>query len=238
LPGTTEPSGPAITAQVRAHLAPCGLDLVQPFRVAWYQEACPTHPLPDLGDPGHLGLLIGNTRALWPRFLAARAAEPALAADPHPLDRFVERSLRAGLAPVPVAWEVRFAPEPPPRRVAMQRLAEISGLAALSPAHLSVHPEYGPWIALRAAVVLAVAGPEQRPPAPALACDCDHGCLPRLREALEAGVPASQADVRDHWRRWLAVRDGCPLGRDHRYSDQQIRYHYAGDLTLDPADRG
>ncbi|MGH8586497.1 MAG: hypothetical protein ACREWE_10055 [Gammaproteobacteria bacterium] len=42
----------------------------------------------------------------------------------------------------------------PPRRVAMQRLAHLSGLAYLSPSHLNVHATYGPWIALRAAVVI------------------------------------------------------------------------------------
>lgn len=222
---------PGTISDVAARLAPAGLDLVQPFQVGWYNDVSPDHPLPDLGDPAHLGLLIGNSTALWPRFLAARAADPALAAERHPLDRFASAQVRAALAPLAVAWEVRFAPEPPPRRVAMQRLAEVSGLAVLAPSHLSVHPLYGPWIALRAAVVIAEPGPDERRPPPPKACDCEQGCLPPLRAALEAGAPATQADVRERWRLWLAVRDGCPLGRAHRYPDEQIRYHYTGELT-------
>jgi cyanocobalamin reductase (cyanide-eliminating) / alkylcobalamin dealkylase len=31
----------------------------------------------------------------------------------------------------------------------------------------------------------------------------------------------------DTWRAWLAVRDACPVGREHRYGDDQIAYHYA-----------
>lgn len=31
------------------------------------------------------------------------------------------------------------------------------------------------------------------------------------------------------WRPWLAVRDACPLGREHRYSEQQVAYHYTKD---------
>ncbi|HTM22812.1 MAG TPA: hypothetical protein VL172_19955 [Kofleriaceae bacterium] len=225
MPGTTSDT-------IAAALAAAGLDLLQPFQVGWYNDACPTHPLPDLGDRHHLGLLIGNSRALWPHFLAARAADPALAREPHPLDRYVSAAVRAALAPLAEPWEVRFAPEPPPRRVAMQRLAEVSGLAALAPSHLSVHPTFGPWIALRAAAVIARPGPAARTPAPALACDCEHGCLPPLRAALAAGAPSSQADVRERWRLWLAVRDGCPLGRAHRYGDDQIRYHYTGVRSL------
>ena len=58
------------------------------------------------------------------------------------------------LAYLPFGTEAYYAHEPPPRRVAMQRLADLSALAPLSETtHLNVHPEYGPWIALRALVV-------------------------------------------------------------------------------------
>ncbi len=49
----------------------------------------------------------------------------------------------------------------------MQRLAHASGLARLSPSHLSVHGTDGPWIALRAAVVIDIegqSGPPREPP--------------------------------------------------------------------------
>lgn len=41
--------------------------------------------------------------------------------------------------------------------------------------------------------------------------------------ALDAALGA------EDWRRWLAVRDACPVGRAHRYSDAQIAYHYTKD---------
>lgn len=41
--------------------------------------------------------------------------------------------------------------------VAIQRMAEIANVAALCPtSHLSLHPQYGPWIAWRAAVVFNI----------------------------------------------------------------------------------
>ncbi len=60
---------------------------------------------------------------------------------------------------------------------------------------------------------------------------CAAGCQPALERALAAGAPRDQAELRERWKLWLAVRDGCPVGRDHRYSDDQIRYHYAGDRS-------
>jgi methylmalonic aciduria homocystinuria type C protein len=110
--------------------------------------------------------------------------------------------------------------------VAIQRLADEAGLAWLSPSHLCVHPTFGPWIALRAAIVIDVPAP---PTTGAMAplCDCDAHCLPKLQAALEAGE-ATSADVTQHWQHWVAMRDACPVGREHRYSDEQIAYHYIG----------
>ena len=41
-----------------------------------------------------------------------------------------------------------------------------------------------------------------------------------------------QPGLGDTWRLWLAVRDACPVGREHRYGDDQIGYHYRHDRTL------
>ncbi|HTU60663.1 MAG TPA: hypothetical protein VMF89_19560, partial [Polyangiales bacterium] len=30
---------------------------------------------------------------------------------------------------------------------------------------------------------------------------------------------------------WIGIRDACPHGRDYRYSEAQLRYHYAKDRT-------
>jgi hypothetical protein len=97
----------------------------------------------------------------------------------------------------------------------------------LAPSHLCVHAEFGPWIALRAAVVLDAPGGGSTPAEPT--CDCPSGCLPALERALAAGEPTNGDELRDHWTLWLAMRDACPRGRAHRYGDEQIRYHYVGE---------
>jgi len=209
---------------------------VQPFQVGWYNRAVDNaFQLPDFGRPSVLGVLIGNTRALWPCFRDAVRADPRAIEQDHPLDRYVGAAILDALEPIALRWEARLAHEPPPRRVAMQRLAHVSGLAHLSPSHLNVHVVYGPWIALRAAVVIDTEGPAGAPPSPPNPCpDCERDCMPKFRQAAGVGrvAPSGHAAIQQHWQAWLAARDACPIGRAHRYTDEQIRYHYAKDRDV------
>lgn len=217
-----------------ALLTPHGLDLLAPFAVGWYQRiVAPEHRLPELRGPGGLAFVVGSTAALWAPFGRALAADAVLAADPDPLERHVERVIGAAVAALGVRAEVRYAHEPPPRRVAIQRAAHVAGLAWLGPAHLAVHPVYGPWIALRAVIVVDADGPPGSAPDPErLACDgCDRGCRPALDAALAAGEPTCET-LPDVWRRWLAVRDACQRGREHRYPDDMIRYGYTKNRAV------
>jgi cyanocobalamin reductase (cyanide-eliminating) / alkylcobalamin dealkylase len=173
-------------------------------------------------------LVLGNTRALWPhleRFLRDHGPLD------DPVDTYVIHTVHAATADVRDLLDIRFSHEPPPRRIAIQRLADRAGLAWLSPSHLCVHPTYGPWIALRAAIVLG--RPLIDVPTAATArCECTTNCLPRLQEAIAAGEPSNNDEMVAQWHRWLAMRDACPVGREHRYSDEQIRYHYLGERPL------
>lgn len=220
-----------ICRQLERTCAPAGFDLLQPLCVGWYNRAVDAeYRVPDLGDPGSLAVVIGNTRALWTPFRRAVAADPALQVASHPLQQYIARVIGAAVEALKTAHEVRFDFEPPPRRVAMQDLAHVAGLAFKSPTYLSVHPTYGPWIALRALVVVATPGPPGPPPVSSQPCVCQHQCAPRLEEAFTRAADArstiSTGDVAEQWRNWLAVRDACPVGREHRYCDAQIRYHY------------
>lgn len=213
-----------------------GLDLVVPFAVGWYNEAVePPQRLPDLGRASALGLLVGNTRALWPTFVAALRQNPARLESEDPLDAYVEDALCQALAPLPHRWTVRWAHATAPAPIAIQRLAEVAGLAWTAPSRLAVHPGYGPWIALRAAAVLDVDGPPGAPPRLARPCtDCERACGPAFgRAVVETAAQASGASgLGATWATWLAVRDTCPVGRAYRYDDEQIRYHYTKDRTV------
>jgi len=220
-----------IVETFRSACGACGFDLVMPVQVGTYN--CRVEGalrLEDFGSPLHLAIVVGNSRALWPRFLAALRADAALLADPDPLDRYTERCIATAVEASGLEVSVRFAHDVGVRSVAMQRLAEVAGLAYLSESHLSVHPQFGPWIGLRAALSLPVLGPAPRAPLVHPCGGCAGRCLPAFERAREAmqGLLTEEA-ARDQWKRFLACRDACPTGRDYRYGDGQIRYHYLKD---------
>jgi cyanocobalamin reductase (cyanide-eliminating) / alkylcobalamin dealkylase len=193
-----------------------GFDIVHAFDA---HAAARVPGLEMLADPARrLGLLVGNTRALWPHFLAAWRGDRELAADPDPLDRYTERTIDAAFAGERVwlghrTYDGTFIP--------LQRLAEVTGLAYLAPTHLSIHPTYGPWFALRAIVLLHGDRPTQHATI-AAPCRCASACASALEHAMSSKRPES----------WIAVRDACPIGREHRYPEDQLRYHYTKDRSL------
>ena len=165
-----------------ANLAAAGFDLVQPCRVGWYNDAVSADlRLEDWGSAHNLALVVGNTRALWPAFLAAIEREPALLQAADPLDRYTEREVTRAASALGVIHTTRWAHATGSGLVAMQRLAHVSGLAYLSASHLCVHRVFGPWIALRAVLTFPLPGPAVPPALPQHPCkDCRSHCLPWL----------------------------------------------------------
>ncbi len=213
-----------------------GFDLVQPLAVAAYNATAHSeHRLPDFGRSAALGVVIGNTRALWPRFVRAWENDPDLRQEPHPLDAYVSRSLPSLVASVTnERAELVFSHVTRPRAFPIQRAAEAAGLAAISPSHLAIHRDHGPWIAIRAVVVIDVEGPRDTPPAPRPCDTCAAPCVPALEHALAVSGPAlNGASISANAAAWIAIRDACPIGHPSRYSPPQLAHHY-GLRTLPP----
>jgi len=192
-------------------LADDGFDIAHAFDTAAIAALAPA-----LTAKRH-GVIVGNTRALWPRFIGAYHGDPELATAPDPLDRYTERAIARAYPDAPAWFSHRrydgaFLP--------FQKIAAAAGLGVLEPTQLVIHPIYGPWFALRAIVLVDGAPPPRV--LPTVSC-CTSDCVARLDAAI-----ASDGD----WRAWLAVRDACNVGREHRYSDQQIAYHYTKDRSL------
>ena len=212
-------------------LCKAGLDIVHPF--AADRELDPIFPLERFGQERAQGLLVGNTRALWPHLLGWFRQHPG---EPHPVQTYVGNALSH-------AMNAAFAAlgAPPPRQqlylphrldyvgnsglsaVPFQRLAQAVGFAAVGPAHLSAHAVFGPWFAFRAVWVLDLAAySPQATVAQAPCATCRAPCQDVLLEVLESAGQGTPIP----WERWLAVRDACPVGRDHRYCESQLKYHY------------
>lgn len=175
-----------------------------------------------------LALLITNGIELWPKFVQGYRTSNALRAASNPLDAWIETTVSALLEPITECVHVYYSH----RRygggfLPLTRIAEVCGYAATAPCHLAVRHDVGPWLALRALVLLDVEAPATTN-APLSPCaSCAAPCRPLFEHAL-AGEPhgARLNDIAPRWKTWLAVRDSCPIGRNARYSNEQIEYHY------------
>lgn len=212
---------------VVAHLTAAGFDLVQAFTVADVAPALAPYRLEDFGRRRALGLLVGNTRALWPAFSGQ------VPAGPDPLDRYTEEQITLAATKAPAPHAIAFGHHVVPgHTLPIQRLAQASGLCATSPSHLSVHPTFGPWLALRAALTFDLAGPAPTRPRRAPCAGCPAPCVPPLEAALAKTRAPEASAIAATWTDWVAVRDACPVGRQHRYPARQIEYHYLKDPEL------
>ena len=228
-------SWPEILAQVDEQSRSLGFDLVGALPIGAYNRVVDESArIADLGDAKNLALVIANTKTLWPVFVQYLRQNPECLQCPDPLDRYVESCLSTLFAELPVRAELRWAHKPEPAHVSMQTLAQLAGIGYKNDSYLVVHPVYGQWVALRAVAVLPVHGPDEAfewtdPPCAA----CSTGCGPALAAAMAGeGYPVGHATVRENWMSWVAIRDACPLGKAHRYSEEQIRYHYTKDIKL------
>jgi hypothetical protein len=217
---------------LKESLCRSGLDITHPF--AARQEFDSIFPLERFGRHSAQAVLVGNTRALWPHLVDWASQHPD---EPHPVERYVSsilpQAMNASCAtldvPLPrqqvyLSHRLDYAGPSGLSAVPFQRLAEAVGFAALGPAHLSAHPGFGPWFAFRALLVLDLPG---RSPAAGPARSPCANCTAPCRDALRAVPEAARRNPRVHWEHWLAVRDACPVGGDHRYGEPQLKYHYS-----------
>ncbi len=201
-----------------------GFDLAQPFQVQWYNKRVKKEfQLPNYNRTNTLGILIGNSRHLWPHFLKEIHKNKDLRKTLHPLDQYTRQNILKILEKMEIPWSVFWAELHASQKIAFQKLALISGLADLSPSHLNVHPQYGPWIAFRSAIVFDSAGPQKKPQPVNLCKPCTEPCMKPFQEALNS--------KRNSWKKWLKVREACPFGEKFKYSHDQILYHYAKKRT-------
>jgi hypothetical protein len=185
-------------------------------------------------------LLIGSGgREFFDRFVAETLPGDGA---PDPLDRFtratVDRVVGDTLALSTVGHRVLFpfvksdAPVIP-----FQRLGRAAGLGGPGPLALQIHPEYGPWWAYRALLVLD----HEAPPGPPLGDGC-AGCDAPCVAACPAHAVRVSGFVIDacHARRLqaeacrlsCAARIRCVRGPQHQYGEGQLAFFMAASMPL------
>jgi hypothetical protein len=168
--------------------------------------------------------------AMWDHLKAA----PEFESDPHPVNAWSKRVLLE-LAKTHGA-ELVFPFDGPPYWPFQQWVMALPGTSQ-SPLGVVVHAKFGPWYALRGALLLdkqlEIAAPVEGPgPCPGCAekpCldACPSGALTRAH-SFHAGVCRDYVREnanKDCAERGCLVRHACPFGRDYAYLPEQARHH-------------
>ena len=182
------------------------------------------------GFEGDSLCLVGNGgRALWPRL-----PKPLLQVDP--VDTYTMEMVRRFAAE---SLQDRFPEILYPHKefvLPLQRLGRFFNLAHPSLFGLDLHREFGPWFAYRCAFLTRAKIPEHKPapfPPPCESCEykpCRSACPPSaVGQSASAFKLSTCADFRLQAKspcldRCLA-RLACPYQEQHRYTEEQIRYH-------------
>jgi epoxyqueuosine reductase QueG len=186
--------------------------------------------------PGARSILVVGSGGgeLWTQLLDELRADPRrLAEEPHPLDAFVARRVAAAdarLGSTPRRWF--FASATAELHLDFRALAALAGLGRRSRLGLLLHPEYGVWLGLRAACFLTEAIAPTGPVAgdPCEGCDapcvsaCPGGAFPGGHWQVDpcAAFHAASSACNSS----CASRSACVAAPEHRYSADEILYHY------------
>jgi hypothetical protein len=226
----------AVVRAVTVAFAPHGLNLVGAAVPDAYDATVPApYALRRIMPEARGVIVVGNGGgAFWAAYRAFCARRPGHEATRDPLDAFTREVVETVARPIVgqgarILYPFRFPDDP----VSFMGLAECAGLGRRSLVGVLVHPTFGPWIALRAAILLPVAvraprpadGFDPCPDASSVACipACpggavsDRGWDVRLRRPPVAGGRPCAA--RCH------ARFECVIGREHRYPDDALAYH-------------
>lgn len=202
-------------------------------------DALPAHLAADLRRdfaPAHACrqlVLIGNAgRSMW----AAMKASGIASADP--IDDFSVRAVSQWFAAqFPAHRYTLLYPGDAP--VGLQTLGALAGWHRPTPFMLGILPQWGSWFGYRVALLTDTDLPPTEPLRAASPCEactarpciaaCPAQAMAEEGFSLERCV-AYRLQPESRCRACCVARDACPVGREHRYDDEQIRHSYSISL--------
>ncbi|MDX3925270.1 MAG: ferredoxin [Shinella sp.] len=216
---------------IRAVLEPHGLFL---RGVVNFEEREQAPPLKD-GRPAASLVLVGNIGgSIWPAFRTWQRNQQD-DGGPHPLDAWSKAVV--GVA-AQTASATAWFPSDPPWQPFQQWAMRAEGLKA-SPLGILIHPQYGLWHGYRAALGFDEALPRSPKPDGAHPCAAcvEKPCMTHCPVSVVSEAGFDVTGCRRHLRtdrgrggclkEGCLARNACPVGRQYRYSQDQLRFHMA-----------
>jgi epoxyqueuosine reductase QueG len=231
----------ALLDEIRSAAAPYGLNLVAAIPVERYDAAVTKQIRATELAPGARSIVvIGNGGgALWAALKRHAAAHPGWIYREHPLDDYtrtiVESSIAVPLREASHRCTVVYPFVHNQRTLNFMELGKIAGLGGPSIIGVAVHPEFGQWIAFRAALLIDELIDE---PGPAVGFDPCPSCVPR---SCIAACPVNAVSIATGWDVTKCLthrveveedcgirchaRVACVLAPQHVYSDEELAHH-------------
>ncbi|MFZ6747903.1 hypothetical protein [Undibacterium sp. Ren11W] len=160
--------------------------------------------------------------------------------DAHPVDDFTVEKVREFMQTEAAdqAYQIVY---PGAYTISLQELGKLAGWHHPSPFMVGINAEFGPWFAYRAVILANSNFPTSKALVSASPCDscseqaCISNCPPQALEGgefhlLKCVQYRQQADSK--CKDTCLARLSCPVGSEHRYSEQQMQYHYGRSMQV------
>lgn len=230
-----------LVAELARVLAPFGLNLLGVTTPRAYDALVPPSHRLGTTAAGAVVVIGNGGSAFWSAYRDHASRHPELATVEHPLDAFTALVMetyalpvaeRLGLHP---ALQLPFRASAPP--LSFVHLAEAAGLGRRGLLGVLIHPEFGPWMALRGALLV-----DDAPSAPRPAAGFDPCPTCRDRPCL-AACPAGAVSYPGGWDVPCCIafrveqgganpchdrchaRVACVYGRRHCYPSDALAHH-------------
>ncbi|KAK8803437.1 hypothetical protein WA158_001131 [Blastocystis sp. Blastoise] len=221
-------------------LAKRGFTICEPFIIQDYNKLMQQqYYLPTYETNQCFGIAIGNNKDLWKEFIKYIDLHSTLIKESDPLDVYTKEMIEQSMNEVSKTvsncqYTIRYSYDTNIEKVvSMTKIAYISGISAISPkSYLCIHPLYGPWIAMRAVIIINQESTFPPPTIlnssfedPRIEDECgkevENICKTVLNESNTKYMP------RQVWLKWLNMRLKYQYGQEWMYSPYQAIYHYS-----------
>ncbi len=185
-------------------------------------------------------ILIGHGGTSFWEALKAMGVEPYRQEEQHPVDDFTVATVQQFMREehLACAYEIIY---PGTYTISLQELGKLAGWHHSSPFMVGINPTFGSWFAYRAVVLANTDLPLSTPVSSSPPCDScsDKPCISTCpAHALDGGefhllkCVSYRQEEASVCKNTCVARRSCPVGEEHRYSDEQMQYHYGRSMRV------